>query len=365
MKVGAWISLVLVPFASGTNITDYRSGLLQCGLDCLSACIPRDTDALVNVTCLCMDASIADNSNLCVNENCTRLESREVTKLTNKLCSREKNSRQPQILSTVAFGALASISVNARLWLRWRSEGRFIKDDWVMVVVNVLLLIFSTLGALTVAEGFGLDAWDVDNLSLALGLFFWDEIFYVLILGLSKISILTFYLRIFPHQKFRKTCYIILGWVALNTVVFTLTTLLQCIPISTNWNGWEEKGGRDKCLNLNAQSFPSAAINIAQDAAILLLPIPWLLKLRVTLKKKLHVLFMFSLGIFICICSIVRIFTVGKFTDSSRNPTRDFVAVTYWTAIETCKLAFPTRNHQLCPRRGQSLWSYGITTHEL
>jgi len=43
----------------------------------------------------------------------------EITKLTNKLCSREKNSRQPQILSTVAFGALASISVNARLWLRY------------------------------------------------------------------------------------------------------------------------------------------------------------------------------------------------------------------------------------------------------
>ncbi|KAG4417686.1 hypothetical protein IFR04_009189 [Cadophora malorum] len=198
-----------------------------------------------------------------------------------------------------------------------------------------MLLIFSTLGALTVAEGFGLDAWDVENLSLALGLFFWDEIFYVMILGLCKISILTFYLRIFPHQKFRKFCYIILGWVALNTVVFTLSTLLQCIPISTNWTGWEKKGGRDKCLNLNAQSFASAAINIAQDIIILLLPIPWLLRLRVTLKKKFHVLFMFSLGFFICICSIVRIFTVEKFTDHSSNPTRDFVDVTYWTAIET------------------------------
>lgn len=55
----------------------------------------------------------------------------------------------------------------------------------------------------------------------------------------------------------------------------------------------------------------------------------------------------------ICVCSIVRIFKVGKFTDDSRNPTSrvlfhsrnepklifsagDFVDVTYWTAIETC-----------------------------
>ncbi|KAK0105942.1 hypothetical protein ONS95_004454 [Cadophora gregata] len=203
-----------------------------------------------------------------------------------------------------------------------------------MVVVNVLLLIFSTLGALSVATGFGLDAWDVDNLPLALALYFWDEIFYVLILGLCKVSILMFYLRIFPHQEFRTACYVILVWVSLNTIVFSFLTLFQCIPISTNWNGWEKKGGRDVCLNLNAQSFASSGINIAQDVAILLLPIPWLVTLRVTLKKKLHVLFMFSLGIFICICSIVRITKVVKFTDNSSNPTRDFVDVTYWTAIE-------------------------------
>ncbi|KAK0105147.1 hypothetical protein ONS96_004549 [Cadophora gregata f. sp. sojae] len=291
-------------------------------------------NAPVNVGCLCLDTSISDNSNFCVNRNCTRLESWDVMRLTNKLCSREKNSRQPQILSTVAFGALASISVNARLWLRWKTEGRFNKDDWVMVVVNVLLLIFSTLGALSVATGFGLDAWDVDNLPLALALYFWDEIFYVLILGLCKVSILMFYLRIFPHQEFRTACYVILVWVSLNTIVFSFLTLFQCIPISTNWNGWEKKGGRDVCLNLNAQSFASSGINIAQDVAILLLPIPWLVTLRVTLKKKLHVLFMFSLGIFICICSIVRITKVVKFTDNSSNPTRDFVDVTYWTAIE-------------------------------
>ncbi|KAH9214074.1 hypothetical protein DL95DRAFT_524185 [Leptodontidium sp. 2 PMI_412] len=175
----------------------------------------------------------------------------------------------------------------------------------------------------------------VDNLPLALGLYFWDEIIYVLILGLCKISIITFYLRIFPSQKFRITSYFILAWVILTTVLFMLLALLQCIPISLNYYGWETNGGREKCLNLNAESYASAAINITQDFIILLLPIPSLIRLRVSRKKKIHVLFMFSLGFFICVCSIVRIFKVGKFTDDSRNPTRDFVDVTYWTAIET------------------------------
>ncbi|KAH7310924.1 hypothetical protein BKA65DRAFT_600984 [Rhexocercosporidium sp. MPI-PUGE-AT-0058] len=334
MKVAVGILLLLLPCVAPTNVTQYRNEIPRCGLDCLSTCIPRDGSVL-ETSCLCTDASIIDNSNYCVNQNCTRIESWEVTKLTNQLCARKRHSRQPQLLSTVAFGALASISVNTRLWLRWKAEGRFNQDDWVMVVVNFFLLIFSTLGALTVAEGFGLDAWDVENLPLALGLYFWDEIVYVLILGLCKISIITFYLRIFPSQKFRYTCYVILAWVILTTVLFMLLTLFQCVPISINYFGWETNGGRDKCLDLNAESYASAAINIIQDFIILFLPIPWLLRLRVSLMKKLHVLFMFSLGFFICVCSIVRIFTVKKFTDDSRNPTRAFVDVTYWTAIET------------------------------
>ncbi|KAL2062174.1 hypothetical protein VTL71DRAFT_6440 [Oculimacula yallundae] len=270
----------------------------------------------------------------------------EVTKLTNQLCSNKRESRQPQLLSTVAFGALASITANLRLWLRqvhfppastaylWKHEGRFNQDDWAMVVINFFLLIFSTLGALTVAEGYGLDAWDVDNLPLALGLFFWDEIVYILILGLCKISMLTFYLRIFPSYKFRITCYILLAWVTLYTIVIMLLSLLQCIPISINYFGWGKDGGRDGCLDLNAQAYASASTNITTDVIILLLPIPWLVRLRVSLKKKMHVLFMFSLGFFICVCSIIRIFTVKNFTDDSRNPTRDFVDITYWTAIE-------------------------------
>ncbi|CZS91596.1 uncharacterized protein RCO7_07016 [Rhynchosporium graminicola] len=216
----------------------------------------------------------------------------------------------------------------------WKSDGRFSQDDWVMVVINFFLLIFATLGSLCVAYGFGLDAWDVGNLPLALGIFFWDELVYILILGLSKIAIITFYLRIFPYKRIRITCYVLLAWVALNTTLFMLTALLQCVPISLNYFGWGKDGGRKRCLSLNAQAYASAAINITQDVVILLLPIPWLFRLRVSLKQKIHVIFMFSLGFFICVCSIVRICKVHKFSDDSRNPTRDFVDAIYWTAIE-------------------------------
>lgn len=89
----------------------------------------------------------------------------------------------------------------------------------------------------------------------------------------------------------------ILVWVVVTMILFQLLSLLQCIPISYNWEGWKDKDEAKKCLDLTALAFASAAINIAQDIVILLLPIPRLLKLNTSCKKKVAVLMMFNLGI--------------------------------------------------------------------
>jgi len=45
------------------------------------------------------------------------------------------------------------------------------------------------------------------------------------------------------------------------------------------------------------QTYSSAAINIALDFTVLFLPVPWLLKLQVNLRKKCNLLLMFSIGV--------------------------------------------------------------------
>lgn len=105
-----------------------------------------------------------------------------------------------------------------------------------------------------------------------------------------------FYLRIFPSQNFRIVCYIVISWVAIFTVLIEFFTLFQCRPISYNWEGWKGDYGSHKCANLNARAYASSLINIAQDFVVLILPTPWLLKLNVTLKKKINILIMFSIG---------------------------------------------------------------------
>lgn len=117
------------------------------------------------------------------------------------------------------------------------------------------------------------------------------------VISLCKISILIFYLRIFPYDKFRVACKIILVWVVVTMILFQMLSLLQCLPISYNWEGWKDKDESNKCLDLTALAFASASINISQDITILLLPIPRLLKLNISCKKKVTILMMFNFGI--------------------------------------------------------------------
>lgn len=51
-----------------------------------------------------------------------------------------------------------------------------------------------------------------------------------------------------------------------------------------------------KCININKLAYATGGIAVGLDIIILLLLVPELVSLRMNKKKKLHVLFMFSLG---------------------------------------------------------------------
>jgi len=61
----------------------------------------------------------------------------------------------------------------------------------------------------------------------------------------------------------------------------------------TKWEGFNT----GTCNNINVQTYIAGAINIAQDFTILILPMPEVFKLQVSLRKKLQLVFMFSVGL--------------------------------------------------------------------
>jgi hypothetical protein len=85
---------------------------------------------------------------------------------------------------------------------------------------------------------------------------------------------------------------ITIGFVLAVGFAFILATIFQCKPISGAW----DKSSSPTCSNGNTIIYIGSGFGIAQDLLILFLPVPELLALQMTTKKKLNVLGMFSIG---------------------------------------------------------------------
>ena len=116
---------------------------------------------------------------------------------------------------------------------------------------------------------------------------------YVLTIGFVKISLLLFYLRVFPKRSFRILCWATLLFCVLSSIAFILVTVFQCAPIRYVWDKNIEGG---KCLNYNAVAWANAAINIFQDLIIVVLPIRETMSLQLSLKQKVGLVAMFFVG---------------------------------------------------------------------
>lgn len=122
------------------------------------------------------------------------------------------------------------------------------------------------------------------------------EIFYFAAQATNKLSILLFILRIFSDNDLRKYIYGTMGLVAAYGFAFIMATAFQCRPVNHSWLQLDATHD-GSCNNINLQGWFSAIFNIVIDLIILALPLKQLSRLNISLKKKLMVIFMFSLGV--------------------------------------------------------------------
>lgn len=126
-------------------------------------------------------------------------------------------------------------------------------------------------------------------------IYYFDEDLYLSALPLLKISILFFYLRIFPEKGFRRMVFVAMGLCVGYGIAFVLVSVFQCRPISYAWNQWDDEH-EGTCNNINAQGWTSAGLNVILDIIVIILPMPQLWKLQLNMRKKFLLLLMFSVG---------------------------------------------------------------------
>ncbi|KAK6829374.1 hypothetical protein PG987_009958 [Apiospora arundinis] len=258
-------------------------------------------------------------------------------KLLTTTCGVEPRNIQPMIRAVAwTLWGIAAFFLAGRLLARSSYFGGMLlgHDDWA-IVTSFVVLTAVTIGAeLMVIYGLGTDLWTLDDIhiNIVLILFYIAEFAYVIESTLTKISILLLYLRIFPDRKFRKHVFMLMVVMALFCAAFVVTLLTYCVPFDYTWMRWNnERHG--KCINMDAQTYTCAALNIVLDIVIFFMPIPQLMKLDLSWKKKMGIIFTFLVGLFVTICSVVRLHALIDWTLST-NPTMDYAKLAVWSLVE-------------------------------
>lgn len=109
---------------------------------------------------------------------------------------------------------------------------------------------------------------------------------------LIRSSIIFLYIRIFPTQSFRFTCYTVLILNGSYFIGVFLATFLICIPIACLFSGVT----CNSCGNLKLFQIFHASINLILDITVVVLPTPVLWGLQMAMSKKLVLSGMFGLG---------------------------------------------------------------------
>lgn len=216
----------------------------------------------------------------------------------------------------IPFIIVTSIVVGVRLHARvFLVEGGVGLDDALMFAGAVFNIGLSIANMICAWYGAGAHAIDIkpENLVPLLKANLATRLLYLIALCLVKFSILVFYLRL-DHRKVTKwVIYFLMFTVAGLSIATFFILLLICNPTSLYWNPVAQALHPEKCWSTSKQqTFYNAhgILNIVQDAAIYVLPMPMLWRLQVPRRQKLALVALLSFGLISVAAGCVRFYYV-------------------------------------------------------
>ncbi|KAI4650544.1 hypothetical protein J4E93_002900 [Alternaria ventricosa] len=299
--------------------------------------LPKSTCATdLTSQCLCTNTALNLAVAACSQKTCTIYELMQTKNITSTGCGVPVRYKGDSFMAIGITGAVVAIlAFILRMAASIGKKGRQVSwDDLTMFIVVLIAIPPAVFTHFLVKNGLGRDIWTLkaDQITNVLFYYFLGEIFYVTGLGVSKISILFFYLRVFPAKSFRILTYSVMGVCGVYTIVFFVVTLMQCRPISMAWDQWDGLH-EGSCNNIHLQGWIAAAINIFLDVVVMALPMKHLAALNMGIKKKVMVMSMFGVGIFVVVISVIRLESLIHFSNT-QNVTWDYVDAGLWSLIE-------------------------------
>ncbi|KAF1975174.1 hypothetical protein BU23DRAFT_459301 [Bimuria novae-zelandiae CBS 107.79] len=318
------------------GLTAAVAQLPSCAVTCLVDAVAKSPCEMDDALCICTNKELNANVETCVLKTCTLKQSLTTKNVTLTACHAPVRNRTTSLkVTNITLGVVSAFCVLARIFFKAAFTGDSGWDDYFIlatVVCGIPTTIVQDIG--TIKHGLGQDIW-----TLSFGMitafaewFYVVEILYFFNVAMLKLSLLFFFLRIFPAKPVQRLIWATVAFDVLIGVAFIIAAIFQCTPISHYWTKWDgEHNGT--CINVNALGWANAIISIVMDFWMLAIPLWQVSQLKMAWKKKISVTLMFCVGAFVTIISIIRLQSLISL-GNTQNPTWDNTDAAKWSTIE-------------------------------
>ncbi|KAL9567420.1 hypothetical protein ACKAV7_008370 [Fusarium commune] len=250
-------------------------------------------------------------------------------------------SLKSDIISALAITWLSAVmALTARIFARRMTKVSWWYDDYFCVGAflfgigyNVVMIYWAMkwyLGT-TIPDTVTTEEYKEINFNARL-MQFLVSLTYSYSIGLSKLSILLFYWRIFKQSAMRILIQIMLVISVAWVMIRTFMVIFHCIPVQAYW---DQSIKNATCKINDSQFFFSTCLtHLIIDIIILTLPVIEVFKLRLSLGQKFAITAMFALGGMVCLASILVIITALQYDPKSAQMPRDVARNDMWGGVE-------------------------------
>ncbi|WQF88438.1 Putative extracellular membrane protein, CFEM [Colletotrichum destructivum] len=321
--------------SSSTSPTIQLSTIPTCAMQCLVDGFHAGNCTMAALAgCMCTNVPLLAHISECVQKSCDIFADQVATaRISQNLCKAYPKQERRRFSKIFAIGLplITTLVVALRCVARLQVASRLWWDDWTALMALGFLIVMSGLGLANSNLGFGYHYWDIDpgNGKMILQIFYAQQLLYIFVQVFAKASISCFYSRVFTNKRFQLAIKCFLVFLFSHGLMFLLLLAFQCVPVRSIW----DRSINGRCFDTAAISYGGAACSILEDFILILMPLPELLKLKLSKRKKSALVFMFGIGSFACIASMVRLKYLVTFVHSF-DVTWDNVNLVVWSSIE-------------------------------
>ncbi|KAK8070946.1 GMC oxidoreductase [Apiospora hydei] len=293
--------------------TQLLSQLSSCALKCVVQEAPKVGCGILDVECQCTSEPLYGLLAECVIDSCTIAEAIGLAKVDAQQCHRPTDTRERMIAGISIASAVVILGAYILRIISRLTISRYCWWDDLFHTLSIGFVIPMTVFA---------------------NLIYVCQILWAFNILALKISILCLYLRLFPGRRFRIVCTSALALLVVSSLLLIAFDIFQCNPVSA---AWTLQHGDAQCMDLTVVALANAAVNIFTEAAILVIPLPILVKLKMSTRQKAEVIGLLSLGamqansvIIVAAIRIPSLQTLKSLVDATYTNAPVFV----WTCVE-------------------------------